>query len=105
MRQNGLWTREVTGIDPSRDRTALDPFCPVRNVTAAYPPTMLLHGTADTDVPYERSVEMARELARQRVAHHLVTIDGAEHGLVGVDPALVAAAHTRAMAFIGEHLG
>ena len=105
LRQNGLLTREVTGFDPARDRAALDPFCPVRNVTAAYPPTMLLHGTADTDVPYERSVEMARELARQRVAHHLVTIDGAEHGLVGVDPALVAAAHTRAMAFIGEHLG
>ena len=28
---------------------------PVKNVTAAYPPTVLIHGTADTDVPFEQS--------------------------------------------------
>ena len=105
LRQNGLWTREVTGLDPSQDRAALDPFCPVRNVSPAYPPTMLLHGTADTDVPYDRSVKMAQELARHGVKHELVTLPGAEHGLVGVDPALVDAANAKARAFIGEHLG
>src|SRR5262249_18555749 len=44
LRQNGLWTKEVTGLDPA-DRARLDPFCPVRNVSPGYPPTLLVHGT------------------------------------------------------------
>jgi hypothetical protein len=47
---------------------------------------------------------MARELERHGVRHELVTLDGAEHGLAGVEPVLVAAAHARATAFIEEHL-
>ena len=81
LRQNGLWTKRVTGFDPDKDRKKLDPYCPVRNVTAEYPPTMLIHGTEDTDVPYELSAAMAKELARQKVEHELVTVRGAEHGL------------------------
>lgn len=104
LRQNGLWTREVTGVDPALNAAALDPFCPVRNVTPAYPPTMLLHGTADTDVPYSRSVEMAHALEDHGVHHELVTLDGAEHGLVGIDQSLVDAANAKARAFIAEHL-
>src|SRR5262249_8034500 len=41
LRQNGLWTREVTGFDPVKDKTKLDPYCPVRNVSHNYPPTLL----------------------------------------------------------------
>jgi dipeptidyl aminopeptidase/acylaminoacyl peptidase len=105
LRQNGLWTREVTGYDPATDRVKLDRLCPVRNVTATYPPTLLIHGTADTDVPYDRSVNMARALEQQGVEHELATIPGAEHGLVGVEQALVDAAHEQALAFLDRHLG
>lgn len=104
LRQHGLWTREVTGLDPSSGRAQFDPYCPVRNVTATYPPTLLIHGTADTDVPYDRSIEMAHELARNEVEHELVTIPGAEHGLRDGDQQQVFAAHRRAMAFLREHL-
>ena len=104
LRQNGLWTREVTGCDPEADRAKLDPFCPVRNLTEAYPPTMLLHGTADTDVPYELSAAMNRELERHHVVHELVTLPGSGHGLSGGDRALVAQAHEKALAFIRDHL-
>src|SRR5262249_14133886 len=38
LRQNGLWTKEVTGFDPETERKKLDPYCPVRNVTSEYPP-------------------------------------------------------------------
>jgi dipeptidyl aminopeptidase/acylaminoacyl peptidase len=65
---------------------------------------MLLHGTADTDVPYDRSVNMAEALARHGVQHELVTVPGAEHGLVGVDEALIATAHGKANAFLLQHL-
>ena len=35
LRQNGLWTKEVTGFDPTTERKKLDPYCPVRNITPA----------------------------------------------------------------------
>ncbi len=104
LRQAGLWTREVTGFDPGKDRARLDAFCPVRNVSPAYPPTLLVHGTEDTDVPHSLSADMARELERHRVPHEFVSVPGAGHGLPGGDPKLVADAHARALAFIRKHL-
>jgi len=104
LRQNGLWTKEVTGFDPVKDKTKLDPYCPVRNVSAAYPPTMLVHGTEDTDVPYQLSADMAKKLAQFKVPHELVTVTGAGHGLSGGDKKLVADAHAKALAFIRDQL-
>lgn len=104
LRQNGLWTTAVTGFDPATDRARLDPYCPVRNVTPAYPPTLLVHGTEDTDVPYALSAEMDRELTRHKVPHELVTVPGAGHGLSGGDKKQVADAHEKALAFIRAHL-
>ena len=48
--------------------------------------------------------ELAKELARQRVPHELVTVPDAEHGLAGGDKKLVAEAHRRALDFIRKHL-
>jgi acetyl esterase/lipase len=104
LRQNGLWTKEVTGFDPATDRRKLDPYCPVRNITADYPPILMIHGTKDTDVPYELSANMARELIKQKVAHELVTVPDAGHGLAGGDKKLVAEAHEKAAAFIRQRL-
>jgi acetyl esterase/lipase len=104
LRQNGLWTKEVTGFDPASERRQLHPYCPVRNVTAAFPPVLLIHGTADTDVPYELSAAMDAELTRQQVPHELITVRGAGHGLAGGDKKLVADAHERALAFIRRQL-
>ncbi len=79
-RQQGLWPKVVTGIDPAADPRAFDPFCPDRNVTREYPPTLLIHGTQDTDVPYELSVRMDKELTAKGVAHQFITIPGGGHG-------------------------
>jgi len=103
LRQNGLWTREVTGFDPERERAKLDPYCPVRNVTSEYPPTTLIHGTKDTDVPYELSAAMAKELTKHKVAHELVTVEGAGHGLSG-DKKLADEAKQKGVAFIKRQL-
>ena len=40
-RQQGLWPKEVTGYNPHTDLRAFEQFCPVRNVTQDYPPTLL----------------------------------------------------------------
>jgi acetyl esterase/lipase len=104
LRQNGLWTREVTGFEPVQDKAKLDRYCPVRNVTPAYPPTLLVHGTQDTDVPYELSAAMAKEFEKHQVPHRFVTVPGAGHGLSGGDKKLVADAYAQAKAFIAEKL-
>lgn len=79
-RQQGLWPKEVTGHDPDTEPTAFDLFCPIRNVTREYPPTLLLHGDMDTDVPYEQSVMMADRLSSVGVEHQLITIPNGGHG-------------------------
>ena len=75
-RQQGVWPLEVGGADLE----SLHAYCPERHVTAAYPPTLLLHGDEDTDVPYEQSVRMAEALKAADVEHEFVTIDGGGHG-------------------------
>src|SRR6266403_693076 len=82
-RQNGLWPKEVVGHDPAKEPRAFDRFCPVRNVTKDYPPTLLLHGDNDTDVPHQQSVDMAAELKRVGVVHEFLSIKGGGHGFDG----------------------
>ncbi|HEV3137411.1 MAG TPA: prolyl oligopeptidase family serine peptidase, partial [Pirellulales bacterium] len=103
-RQNGLWTREVTGFDPNVERQKLDAFCPVRNITPQYPPILMVHGTADTDVPYQESADMAAALEKQGVPHELITVEGGGHGLGDRTNPAVIDAHARAIDFIRKWL-
>lgn len=100
-RQQGLWPREVVGHDPDKEPRVFDPLCPLRNVTKSYPPTLLLHGDKDTDVPFEQSVLMARELERHGVRHAFIALAGKGHGFDrdASDPA-IAAAFDRVLAFL-----
>ena len=78
-RQQGLWPKEVTGYDHEVKPEAFYPFCPIRNVTPQYPPTLFIHGDSDTDVPHERSVAMAATLKKVGVEHQLITVPGKGH--------------------------
>jgi acetyl esterase/lipase len=104
-RQNGLWPKEVTGMDPDAEPKAFDRFCPLRNISARYPPTLLVHGTKDTDVPHEQSVLMDRELERQHVAHEFLSIPGAGHELSGASKADKDDVHKRVLTFLRSHSG
>jgi dipeptidyl aminopeptidase/acylaminoacyl peptidase len=101
-RQNGIWPKEVAGLDPDKDNKAFDPFCPVRNVTSTYPPTLLIHGTKDTDVPYAQSEMMAKMLKQKGVEHELITVADAGHGLSGTRPEEVLKIHQRVLAFLNQ---
>ena len=102
-RQNGLWPKEVAGLDPDAEPRAFDALCPIRNVSAKYPPAMLIHGTKDADVPHEQSVLMDRELTRQRVDHELVLVPGGSHGLGNIGRDEVARLYERVVAFLKRH--
>ena len=72
-RQQGIWPKEVAGHDPDTENEWFNAYCPIRNVSRGYPPTLLIHGTDDTDVPYRQSKDMAGEARRGRrraCAHH-----------------------------------
>lgn len=104
-RQKGLWPLEVGGRDPHEDPSFFEPFCPVRNVGPDYPPTLLLHGDRDTDVPYEQSVLMAEALRQHQVEHELITMRGLGHGFDwNADDPQVKDALSRALAFIRRHI-
>jgi acetyl esterase/lipase len=103
-RQHGLWPQQVTGWDPDTETEKFFPFMPVKNVTGDYPPTMLIHGTADTDVPYEQSVLMTEQFQQYGVPHELVTIEGGEHGLAGGDPERIDAAYASVLTFLKRYL-
>jgi acetyl esterase/lipase len=103
-RQHGEWPEAVSGWDPHREEERFVPFMPVRNVTAEYPPTALIHGTEDTDVPYEQSVMMSEQFKKHGVEHRLLTVPGGEHGLGGADEAKVDSAYREAWEFLHSHL-
>jgi len=105
-RQNGLWPKEVSGRDPEEEPAFFDPYCPVLNVSDEYPPTLLLHGNRDTDVPYQQSVLMAEELSRYGVEHELITMDGMGHGFNReAENRSVRDAFARVLAFLDTHTG
>ncbi len=104
-RQQGIWPEEISGHHPS-ERDWFSPFEPLRNVSATYPPTLLLHGEADTDVPFEQSVLMAEQLASQGVEHEFVSEPEWEHAfdfIAASDPK-VQRAVDRALAFLVARL-
>ena len=103
-RQLGTWPHAVSGWDPHAEADRFSPYMPVVNVDTDYPPTLLIHGTSDTDVPYEQSVMMAEALTSAGVEHALTPIDGGEHGLGGGPPAQIAAAYQQAFDFIERHV-
>lgn len=103
-RQQGLWADAVTGFDPRTQPREFERFCPVRNVTAAYPPTLLLHGDADTDVPYQQSVDMARRLEEAGVDAELYSVPGGPHCFDMADTPEALAARQHALEFLLRHV-
>lgn len=105
-RQHGLWPQEVGGHDPQEEPSFFVPYCPLRNVSADYPPTLLLHGDRDTDVPYEQSVLMAGELARHQVEHELITMPQRGHVFdKELEDPLVKDAFHKVLGFLARHTG
>jgi len=85
-RQHGLWPKHVIGFHPSERPDIFDRACPERLVTPQYPPTFLIHGTADTDVPYACAQSMYEALQGHGVESVLATMEGGPHGVLAESP-------------------
>lgn len=103
-RQQGLWPKAVGGWDPHLEADKFNAFMPLKNVTKDYPPTLLIHGDKDTDVPYEQSEMMAAAFKQYGVEHRLITVVGGEHGLPGADASVVQAAYQNSAEFLRQKL-
>ncbi|MBX3438142.1 MAG: alpha/beta hydrolase [Planctomycetaceae bacterium] len=103
-RQHGIWPEQVSGFSREEIAEKIAPYEPVRNVTLEFPPTLLIHGTSDTDVPYEESTMMVDEFRKHGVPHILKPIDNGEHGFGGGDPEQIEQAFQTMREFIIKHL-
>jgi len=103
-RQQGRWLIEVTGHDPREDAKWFDPYCPLHNVTANFPPTILIHGTLDTDVPYQESKNLAGRFIEVGVKHEFISLEGVGHGFAGAQPEEAERAEVAAAAFLEANL-
>lgn len=105
-RQTGIWPELVTDHNPVTDKDWFASFEPIRNVSATYAPTMLLHGEADTAVPYDRSVKMTEQLDRHGVDYELVSNPDWEHLFEFAEPKdpTVAEAVVNLLAFLEKHV-
>ena len=103
-RQQGTWPQAVSGWDPHTEIKKYIPYMPVHNVTKDYPPTLLIHGTDDTDVPYGQSVMMAEQFKKYGVEYKFATIDGGEHGLGGGNKKQIEAAYEAVLPFVNRYM-
>jgi acetyl esterase/lipase len=105
-RQQGIWTQEISGHDPERNPGWFAAYEPLQNVSATYPPTMMLQGEVDTDVPFEQSVQMAEALRKFSVEVEWITNPGWGHVFdeEGLDDPAVKDAFQRVIKFLDANV-
>ncbi|MFP2925826.1 alpha/beta hydrolase fold domain-containing protein [Pyxidicoccus sp. 3LG] len=69
-----------TGVPLEGHRELYELLSPLTHVGPRAPPTLLLHGEADSVVPLQESQALAARLAQEGVPHALFTLPYAEHG-------------------------
>lgn len=78
-RQTGLWTQLVSGHDILKEKDWFNRYCPSKNISAHYPPVLIIHGDKDTDVPFEQSLLMAKQLRANKIQHKLIKLNNYGH--------------------------
>lgn len=103
-RQQGQWLQEVTAHDLPKDRSWLERYCPTRNIGSTFPPTILIHGTQDSDVPHEESQKLADRLASVGVKHRFVSLPDVGHGFAGAELEAAQAVEIAVAQFLTKEL-
>ena len=105
-RQQGLWSTEVSGHDPEKDVGWFSEYEPLSNVSPAYPPTLLLHGEKDTDVPFEQSILMAKAFEQHGVEYEFITNPDWGHmfDFFGMEDSAVQKSFGQVLTFLVKHV-
>lgn len=104
-RQHGTWVESVTGLDQAMNSELLRKYNPIDNLSKDFPPTLLLHGDRDTDVPYEQSLMMHEALSKVGIHTELITIKGADHAFdQNLNEPQVQSAFETTVKFLKQHL-
>jgi acetyl esterase/lipase len=105
-RQQGTWPSEVSGQDPVEEAEWFKGYEPVYNVTSNYPPTIMLHGGGDTDVPFSVAERMTEALEAGDVPYELVTRAEWNHVFdqADSDSPAVSEALRQVIAFLDEYV-
>ncbi len=110
-RQQGTWGPTLMGCRPDECPEEYRRACPEVLVTPDFPPTFWIHGTADTDVPFECGESMCAAIKGQGVQCEFIPIEGGPHGVFGkrddwpgTDAPQVQAALILLEDFLREHL-
>jgi acetyl esterase/lipase len=91
------------GLDPKAPKTDIEPLAkkisPITTVTSKFPPTLIIHGDADTLVPLQQGQIMDQALAKAGVEHKLEVVAGGGH-----DNKTFGAGVTKALEWFKEKL-
>lgn len=99
-------TRALLGCrDAPCDSQAVAAASPYHQARPGAPPTLLLHGVADAQVPAGQSERYAERLRQAGTRVELVLLPDVGHGFIGATPAATAAASQRAVAATLDFLG
>jgi acetyl esterase/lipase len=79
LRQTGRWPEFVFGKGGIQD--GVKKYSPILSLPKEFPPTVLIHGDNDNDVPISASREMASALASKGIPYQLITPRGFDHDL------------------------
>jgi len=66
--------------DKKNDEAFAKSVSPVSYINKNSPPTLIIHGNADSTVPYKQSVELHKQLEKAGVKTELITVEGGGHG-------------------------
>ncbi|MDP7011678.1 MAG: alpha/beta hydrolase [Verrucomicrobiota bacterium] len=102
-RKLGIWPEKVSGFAET-DAKKFAPYMAALNVSPKYPPTLMIHGTEDTDVPHEQSLIMAREFKKHGVPYRLISVKDGEHGLGGGKPEDIKTACAAMLPFVLKYM-
>ncbi len=93
------------GVSREEDPDRYIEASPVTHLSPDDPPVLWMHGAEDRTVPYNQALVLEKVLQEAGVAHELITVEGAGHGLRGGDKQVIEDAMARRQAFLFEHLG
>lgn len=80
----------IFGFDPKQDSARagqmMEIYSPYNFLTAAAPPTLIIHGDKDRLVPVDQSIRLQAKMDSLKVKNEIHVVEGADHGFIFATP-------------------